>query len=62
MGMIRGTIDNERLKKQLERDHADILALQQRIKNFAQFDTRREARRDDVALMLPPPPPVQKAG
>jgi hypothetical protein len=45
--------ENERLKKQLEKDRADIMALQQKIKNFAAFGARCGARRDDVILMLP---------
>jgi hypothetical protein len=38
---------NERLKNQLEKERAEILALQARIQNFTRLNGRRGARRDD---------------
>ena len=60
IGMTRRA-DNERLKKQLEKDHADIVALQERIKKFAKLDPRRAVRRYDLGVIRPAPP-TQKAG
>jgi hypothetical protein len=45
--------DDKRLKKQLENERIEILALLQRIQNFARLAARSAARTDDEGLIFP---------